>query len=202
LGRPVNLLTRNDDQIFFNCTKNHRYPLNTKNRQYPLNTKNRRYPLNSPDVLQGRCGHCVAELVTFSLRVALECSRILDWHEFSFLIRNRTAVTVQTARCFCYRFPKHGDFVAYKSYKCRHVPDRYRAGGNNDRDTTEQGCDTVSSSHRCGICRNSTQATERVLWEVGITSLTTSNCAPAVLSQVSQPRARVASEGCEQKGVG
>lgn len=83
---------------------------------------------------------CVAQLVTFSLRVVLEGSRILDFHEFSFLIRNRTAVTVQTARCFFYGFPKHGDFVAYKSYKYRHVPDRCRARGNNDSDASEQGC--------------------------------------------------------------
>jgi len=83
---------------------------------------------------------CVAQLVTFSLRVVLEGSRILDLHELSFLIRNRTAVTVQTARCFFYRLPKHGDFVAYKSYKCRHVPDRCRARGNNDIDTSEQRC--------------------------------------------------------------
>lgn len=61
---------------------------------------------------------------------------------------------------------------------------------------------TVSSSHRCGIRRNCTQATERVLWEVGITSHTTSNCMPAVLSQVSQPKALVAIEGCEQTGDG
>lgn len=83
---------------------------------------------------------CVAQLVTFSLRVVLEGSKILDLHEFSFLIRNRTPVTVHTARCFFYRFPKHGDFVAYKSYKCRHVPDMCRARGNNDSDTSAQGC--------------------------------------------------------------
>jgi hypothetical protein len=83
---------------------------------------------------------CVAQLVTFSLRVVVEGSRILDLPEFSFLIRNRTAVTVQSARCFFYRFPKHGDFVAYKSYKCRHVPERCRARGNNDSDATGQGC--------------------------------------------------------------
>jgi hypothetical protein len=140
--------------IFLNCTKKPRYPLNTG--QYapgPVWTL------------------CVAQLVTFSLRFILEGYRILDLHEFSFLIRNRTAVTVQTARCFFYRFPKHGDFVANKSYKCRHVPDRCRARENNGSDTSEQGC---LKRHRCGTCRNCTQTTETVLWEVGISSHTTS----------------------------
>ena len=81
---------------------------------------------------------CVAQLVTFSLRVVLEGSRILDLHEFSFLIRNRTAVTVQTARCFFYRFPEHCHFVAYKSCKCRHVRVRCR-DSDSDRHS-EQGC--------------------------------------------------------------
>jgi len=118
LGRPAKLLTRNDDQIFFLSVQR----------------------TSGTPSIQAGCAPglvwtlFVAQLVTFSLRVVLEGSRILDLHEFSFHIRNRTAVTVQTARCFFYHFPRHCDFVAYKSYKCRHVPDRCRARGNNDSD--------------------------------------------------------------------